>query len=96
MLKGRVKGFASRGGEHRTSNIELRMRKCWCGGLKNTWSNRKELKEHIEMETTEANEVNEEAFVSFCRNERQCFVVFAISAISAVKFIALSALLCGK
>ena len=39
------------------------------------------------METIEANEVNEEAFVpfvSFCRNERQCFVVFVFSAFSAV------------
>jgi hypothetical protein len=57
VAPGRVEGGADLGArvakvKGETSNIELRMRTSWYGGLKNTWSNRKELKEHIEKEFT--------------------------------------------
>jgi hypothetical protein len=41
-----AQGIGTTFGQHRTSNV----RTSWCGGLKNTWSNRKELKEHREKE----------------------------------------------
>jgi hypothetical protein len=47
---GRARSITHKESVQLSDNIELRMRTSWCGGLKNTWSNRKELKEHREKE----------------------------------------------